>query len=66
MNIRNVQTVVDARGRKAGVMLDIREYRRVLEALDELDAIRAYDRAKKSKGKPVPLARALAEARGRA
>ncbi len=66
MHIRNAQVVVDTRGRKAGVLLGMREYKRVLDELEELAAIRAYDRAVKSKGKPVSLARALAAVRGRA
>ncbi|GAG32525.1 unnamed protein product, partial [marine sediment metagenome] len=35
--------VVDEQDNQVGVLLDIRGYRRILEELEELEAIRAYD-----------------------
>ena len=35
--------VVDEQGETSAVLLDIEEYRRLLEALEELESIRAYD-----------------------
>lgn len=57
--------VVDRNGRRLGVVLDMKQYRRILEDLDELDAIRAYDLAKASGDKAVPFERAVAEIRRR-
>ncbi|MEA5534751.1 hypothetical protein [Crocosphaera sp. XPORK-15E] len=37
--------VTDDQGNRIGVLLDINEYQKLLEALEELDAIRAYDNA---------------------
>jgi hypothetical protein len=38
--------VVDDTGNRVAVLLDIDEYQRVLEALEELETITAYDEAK--------------------
>ena len=53
--------VVDENGKRIGIMLGIREYRKILDALEELESIRACDRAKASKSKPIPFDRAVAE-----
>ncbi len=44
----NERYVVDKKGKTISVLLDIRAYRRMLEDLEELAAIRAYDAAKDS------------------
>jgi hypothetical protein len=38
--------VVDESGARISVLLDMEEYRQLLEALDKLESIRAYDAAK--------------------
>ena len=53
--------IVDENGQRVGVLLDIEDYRRLLEDLEELEAIRAYDAAKASGDEAVPLEQALAE-----
>ena len=53
--------VVDEKGKRIGILLDIKEYRKILEALEELESIRAYDKAKASKDKPIPFDRAVAQ-----
>ncbi len=53
--------VVDEKGKRIGIMLDIKEYRKILEALEELESIRAYDKAKASKSKPIPFDRAVTQ-----
>ncbi len=53
--------VLDENGRQVGVMLKMAEYRRLVEAAEELDAIRAFDRAKSSKESPIPFERAVRE-----
>lgn len=40
--------VTDDAGRRVAVLVDIDRYRELVEALDELDAVRAYDEAKAS------------------
>lgn len=51
----NEQFVVDKKGRRIGVVLNIAVYRKILDQLDELDAIRTFDAAKASGEAAVPL-----------
>ncbi|GBF81269.1 hypothetical protein [Aphanothece sacrum] len=37
--------IIDPNGNRIGVLLDMEEYQKILEALEELEAIRAYDNA---------------------
>ena len=53
--------IVDKNGQRLGVLLDIEDYQRLLEELEELEAIRAYDAAKASGDEVLPLEQALAE-----
>ena len=53
--------IVDDRGNRIGVILDIEEYNHLLEELEELDDIREYDEAKANAGEMVPLEQAVAE-----
>jgi PHD/YefM family antitoxin component YafN of YafNO toxin-antitoxin module len=57
------QFVVNERGEKVAVVLSIEEYEKILEELEELDDIRAYDEAKASGETPIPLEQALSEIR---
>jgi hypothetical protein len=52
---------VDENGQRIGVLLDIEDYQRLLEELEELEAIRAYDAAKASGDEVLPLEQALAD-----
>jgi len=47
--------IVDENGQRVGVLLDIEDYRQLLEDVEELEAIRAYDAAKASGDEAVPL-----------
>lgn len=49
------------KGKKISIVLDVKEYEKLLEDLDELDAIRAYDVAKKSGETPIPFEQAMQE-----
>jgi len=51
--------VVDAEGNPVAVIVDIEFYRQLLDAWEELEAIRAYDFAKASVEQPIPLEVAL-------
>jgi PHD/YefM family antitoxin component YafN of YafNO toxin-antitoxin module len=57
------QFVVNERGEKVAVMISIEEYEKILEELEDLEDIRAYDEAKASGEVAIPLAQALAENR---
>ncbi|MDR3715632.1 MAG: hypothetical protein P4L51_22710 [Puia sp.] len=51
--------VVDAKGNRVGVFLPIKDYNKLLEELEELEDIKAYDRAVSRKQEFVPLDQAL-------
>ena len=53
--------VVDEHGNRLSVVLDITDYEKLLEELEELDSIRAYDAAKLSTKDAIPLEQAIAE-----
>ncbi|MDO8589421.1 MAG: hypothetical protein Q7T82_20555 [Armatimonadota bacterium] len=53
--------ITDSTGRQVGVILNVREYRRMLRDLEELESIRTYDRAKASGDEALPLEQALEE-----
>jgi ribosomal 30S subunit maturation factor RimM len=61
MNILNKQYIVDEKGNRTGVILNIEDYREVLEDLEELESIRAYDAAKTSKEELIPFEQAIKE-----
>jgi hypothetical protein len=44
------------KGNKISIVLDVKEYEKLL---DELDSIRAYDAAKKSGEAPIPFEQAM-------
>ena len=53
--------VVDEQGNPIGVVLDIADYRKLLEELEELESIRAYDSAKALGDDAIPFEQAVAE-----
>jgi len=53
--------VVDGKGNRIGVLLDVGDYRKMLDELEELESIRAYDAAKASGGEAIPFEQAVAE-----
>lgn len=53
--------LTDESGKRIGVVLDIKRYEKILDELDELGAIRAYDEAKGSGEEVIPLDQALRE-----
>ncbi len=42
------QFVTDDHGKKLAVILSMKEYQKIVEELEELDDVRAYDEAKKN------------------
>lgn len=57
--------VVDDTGSRVAVLLDIDEYQKVLEALEELETITAYDEAKASNDEIIPFDQAIREIESR-
>ncbi len=55
------QYVTDESGNRVGVLLDIADYHKLLEELEELESIRAYDAAKASGDMAVPFEQAITE-----
>ncbi|OGG43313.1 MAG: hypothetical protein A3F84_21500 [Candidatus Handelsmanbacteria bacterium RIFCSPLOWO2_12_FULL_64_10] len=53
--------IIDESGNRVSVVLDISDYCKLLEELEELESIRAYDAAKASGDKAVPFEQAVAE-----
>lgn len=55
------QFVVDEKGNRTAVLIDVKRYGEFLEALEELDSIRAFDRAKSSGDEAIPFSQAIEE-----
>lgn len=53
--------VTDGQGNRVAVMLEVEEYRRLLDALEELESIRAYDTAVAVREDAVPFDKAVEE-----
>jgi PHD/YefM family antitoxin component YafN of YafNO toxin-antitoxin module len=53
--------VIDKDGNRTAVLLEIEQYNTLMEELEELDSIRAYDAAKASGEEAIPLEQALQE-----
>ena len=51
--------LVDERGVRVAAPLDIAAYQKLLDALEELECLRAYDEAKASGGDFIPLEDAI-------
>lgn len=45
-----VQFITDEKGKKTGVFLTMKQYQKLMLELEELEEIKAYDRAKKNAG----------------
>ncbi len=55
------QFVVDEQGNRTAVLIDVKRYGEFLEALEELDSIRAFDRAKSAPDEAIPFSQAVKE-----
>jgi len=53
--------VIDEAGNRVAVLIDIEEYNRILEALEELESINAYDEAKASDDEIISFDQAIKE-----
>jgi hypothetical protein len=61
MSVTKERYVVDEQGNRTAVLVDVERYFELLEAQEELDAIRAYDEAKSSNDEAIPFAQAISE-----
>lgn len=59
MSVTKEQFVVDESGKRTAVLVDIERYCELLEAQEELEAIRVYDEAKASVDEAIPFAQAV-------
>lgn len=64
MSTNRDQFVIDERGNKTAVLVRIDRYSELLEAQEELEAIRAYDEAKASNDEAIPFSQAIKEIEG--
>jgi PHD/YefM family antitoxin component YafN of YafNO toxin-antitoxin module len=55
------QFLVNEKGEKVAVVIGIQEYEKLLEQLDELEDIRAFDEAEASGETPIPFDQAVAQ-----
>jgi hypothetical protein len=53
--------MIDDQGNRVGVVLDMADYQKLLDELEELESLRAYDRAKASGDQAIPFDQAIAE-----
>jgi len=53
--------VTDSQGNRIAVLLELAEYQRLLDALEELESIRAYDAAVAARDQAVPFDKAVEE-----
>lgn len=61
MAIPKRQFIVDDNGERKAVILDLAEYRQLMEEAEELETIRAYDAAKAAGDEAVPFEQAVSE-----
>ncbi len=53
--------VTDSQGNRIAVLVEVEEYRRLLDALEELESIRAYDSAVAVREEAIPFDKAVEE-----
>ena len=53
--------IINDEGKKNEVVIDINDYQKILEELEELESIRAYDSAKESDDEAIPFTQAINE-----
>ncbi len=61
MTTTETQFVTDDRGQRIAVLIGLDRYHQLLEAIEEIEAIRAYDEAKASGDEAIPFDEATRE-----
>jgi len=59
--LKSKEFIVNNKGKRTRVILDIAEYNELLDASEELEAIRAYDADKASGDEAIPFDQAIEE-----
>lgn len=59
MSAANERFVVDEKGHRLAVVLDLKAYKKILAQLEELEAVRAFDAAKRTRHRAVPFEAAV-------
>jgi hypothetical protein len=59
--LKSKEFIVNSKGKRTRVILDIVEYNKLLDASEELEAIRAYDADKASDDGAIPFEQAIEE-----
>jgi len=55
--------LIDENGKKKAVVVPFSEWQKIKEELEELDDIRAYDKAKSKSSEPIPFDEAVQQIR---
>jgi len=63
MKAIHAKYLVDENDKKKAVLIPFREWKQILEDMEELEDIRAYDKAKSKKSDPIPFDQAVREIR---
>ena len=50
-----IQYITDSKGKRKGVFLTLKEYKRMMEVLEEAEDVRLYDEAKARNEKSIPF-----------
>ena len=58
------QYIIDENGQRVSVVLEIGTYQKLLEELEELESIRAYDQTKSKDDEAIPFEQAVEEIEG--
>jgi hypothetical protein len=61
MGAINERYLTDEQGNRVAVVLNLEEYSKILEELEELDDLRAFDEAKSSREQPILIEQAITE-----
>ena len=61
MSAYKEQFIIDDKGKRVGVLIDMVEYQKILSELEELESIRAYDAAKFWNDEVIPFEQAVKE-----
>ena len=63
IKIKNQTYVTDEKGKKKAVIISMEEWKKILEDLEELDEIKAYDLAKSQPSEPIKFENAVQQLR---
>ena len=58
------QYIIDENGQRVSVVLEIGVYQKLLEELEELESLRAYDQAKSKDDEAIPFEQAVEKIEG--